>query len=312
MSPQPPMDAPDFSDLAMANLRDWPLPALDDGADKEERGSVLIVAGSRENPGAALLGATAAARAGAGKLLLAAPQSVAPGIALAMPEARVIGLKENADGQVAVAAVRQLAAFKGSIDALLIGPGLAAGPAMVNFAARLLRHFEGIPAVLDAAAMDLVLQQKRFEQPVLLTPHGGEMAHLTGHAKEALASTAAATAAHYARQWHALVALKGATTWIAAPEGLWRHAGGHAGLATSGSGDVLAGLVTGLAARGATLVQACAWGVVIHSEAGKRLAQRIGPLGYLARELLPEIPVVLAQVRDGVGPGGPIKTATAD
>ena len=285
-------------ELDASSLRGWPLPSLDDGIDKEQRGSVLIVAGSLEIPGAAILSATAAARAGAGKLLIAAPESAAPGIALAMPEARVIGLKENADGELATGAVRQLAGFGSSLNAALIGPGLRSGSATARFAAKLLPHFSHIPVVLDAAAMDAVMQMGRFEQSVLLTPHCGEMAHLTGQQKEALSGMAAEAAGHYAGRWQAIVALKGATTWIAEPgSALLRHAGGHPGLATSGSGDVLAGIIAGLAARGATLAQACAWGVVVHSLAGARLAKRIAPLGYLARELLPEIPGVIAELQ---------------
>jgi len=291
-------ESPLFSVLDAAALLAWPLPGINDAADKEARGRVLIVAGSREIPGAALLSATAAARAGAGKLLIAAPRSVAPGIALAMPEARVIGLEEKRDGTLADTAARQLAPFAQRMDALLVGPGLPEGPATAAFVAQLLPHFGHVPVVLDAGAMDLALSEQPFSQPVLLTPHGGEMAHLTGHAKSALADTAAEAAAHYAGCWQAVVALKGSTTWIALPDGgLWRHTGGQPGLATSGSGDVLAGVITGLAARTNSLWQACAWGVVAHAQAGERLAARIGTLGFLARELLPELPVVLNELQ---------------
>lgn len=286
----------------------WPLPDVDDAADKEARGSVLIVAGSREIPGAALLSALAAARAGAGKMLIAAPQSAAHGIALAMPEARVIGLRENSDGSPAASAVRQLLPFAAKVHAMLVGPGLPEGDATTRFVLGLLPHFADVPVILDAAAMDAVMHAGAFSQPVLLTPHCGEMAHLTGHAKDALSESADGAALHYACEWGAVLALKGASTWIAHPDGsLWRHEGGHAGLATSGSGDVLAGLITGLAARGATLAQACAWGVVTHARAGQQLARRMGSLGFLARELLPEIPAILDQLQHGrpvAGAGG--------
>lgn len=292
MSGRPP--SPRFCRLDAAALHPWPLPEVDHAADKEARGSVLIVAGSREIPGAALLSALAAARAGAGKLLIAAPASAAHGIALAMPEARVVGLRETSDGCPAVSAARQLAPFAGKVHAVLVGPGLPEGAATTAFVLRLLPQFAEVPVILDAAAMDAVMHAGAFSQPVLLTPHCGEMAHLTGHAKDALADSADAAAVHYAAQWGAVLALKGATSWIAQPDGrLWRHEGGHPGLATSGSGDVLAGIITGLAARGAPLAQACAWGMVTHARVGQQLAGRIGPLGFLARELLPEIPGVL-------------------
>jgi NAD(P)H-hydrate repair Nnr-like enzyme with NAD(P)H-hydrate dehydratase domain len=91
-----------------------------------------------------------------------------------------------------------------------------------------------------------------------------------------------------------VVALKGATTVLATPDGkLWQHQGGNAGLAISGSGDTLAGIIVGLLARGASLEQAAAWGVVLHAAAGEQLALRCGPLGYLARELAAEVPALL-------------------
>jgi ADP-dependent NAD(P)H-hydrate dehydratase len=286
--------------LDAATLHHWPLPGIDDAADKEARGSVLIVAGSREIPGAALLSAHAAVRAGAGKLLIAAPRSAAHGIALAMPEARVVGLQETRDGSPDASAARQLAGFSARVHAMLVGPGLPEGEATTAFVLRLLPHFTGVPMILDAAAMDAVMHAERFSQPVLLTPHCGEMAHLTGHPKQALADNAEAAALHYAAQWGAVLALKGAISWIAEPGGsVWRHEAGHPGLATSGSGDVLAGLITGLAARGATLAQASAWGMVTHALAGQQLAQHIGPLGFLARELLPKIPALLDRLQRG-------------
>jgi ADP-dependent NAD(P)H-hydrate dehydratase len=295
-----PASAPNFIPLDAQALRTWPLPGIDQAADKEARGSVLVVAGSREVPGAALLSAQAAARAGSGKLLIAAPVSAAHGIALAMPEARVIGLREERDGSPSAAAARQVAPFAGKVHAMLVGPGLPDSAATTAFVLGLLPCFAGVPVVLDAAAMDAVRHLGAFHQPVLMTPHCGEMAHLTGHAKEALADNADAAALHYAREWRAVLAVKGATSWIAQPDGqLWRHAGGHPGLATSGSGDVLAGLVAGLAARGATLTQACAWGVLAHALAGQGLAERVGPLGFLARELLPAIPAILNRLQGG-------------
>jgi hydroxyethylthiazole kinase-like uncharacterized protein yjeF len=132
--------------------------------------------------------------------------------------------------------------------------------------------------------------------PVLLTPHAGEMAHLTGIAKDEIGAAPDRHASEAAQQWNAVVALKGARTVIAAPGGeRWQHEGGNVGLATSGSGDVLAGVIAGLAARGAGLAQAAAWGVALHARAGERLAERFGRLGYLARELCDVIPALLEQ-----------------
>jgi hydroxyethylthiazole kinase-like uncharacterized protein yjeF len=155
--------------------------------------------------------------------------------------------------------------------------------------------------MLDANAMGAILYPPdgvnppfRFDVPVLVTPHAGEMAHLTGIAKEDIAAGDDRLALDVAQRWNAVVALKGARTVIATPNGeRWQHEGGNVGLATSGSGDVLAGIIAGLAARGADLAQAAAWGVVLHAQAGERLAARLGKLGYLARELADEVPALL-------------------
>lgn len=278
-------------------LRDWPLPHADDASDKEDRGRVLVVAGSREIPGAALLSATAALRAGAGKLTIATAQSVAAGLALLMPEARVIGLPETPAGGFQPSGLTQLTACVQQSSAVLVGPGLVDSEGSCEFVAGLLRHLSDVPVILDALAMDVILQLPRFAQPVLLTPHAGEMAHLSGRSKEEVIAHGAALAGGMCQKHNVVMALKGATTFIASPEGVsWCHVSGNAGLGTSGSGDVLAGIMTGLAARGAPLVQAAAWGVLLHALAGQRLAERHGRVGFLAREILKEIPSVMRDI----------------
>ncbi|HZY18892.1 MAG TPA: NAD(P)H-hydrate dehydratase [Ramlibacter sp.] len=275
-------------------LRDWALPALSDDADKEARGRVLVIAGSREVPGAAVLAGTAALRTGAGKLAIATGASVAAQMAFAMPEARVIALPETAQGGFAPAGVELLERPLRHAGCVLVGPGLMDPEGTRRFMAALLPALRGRAAVLDALAMEAAPEVGRFEEPLLLTPHAGEMAHLTGASKDAVLADPVAAATDAARRWNAVVAVKGPRTVIAAPDGrLWLHEGGNRGLATSGSGDTLAGAIAGLCARGATLEQACAWGVLLHAQAGDRLAERLGPVGYLAREIPQEMLAVL-------------------
>jgi ADP-dependent NAD(P)H-hydrate dehydratase len=289
-----------------ATLRAWPLPMPSADGDKEQRGHVLILGGSREMPGAVILAATAALRAGAGKLTIATGASVAQLVALALPEARVIGLEETAQGGFTRDAVGRLDPLADKVNAVLIGPGMQDEPATAALVRALLPRLEGsdTSVVLDACAMGIILHPDdeadpatpfRFRLPVLLTPHAGEMAHLTGASKEAVCAEPDRHAAQAARRWNAVVALKGARTLISAPEGeRWQHEGGNVGLAISGSGDTLAGIIAGLAARGATLPQAACWGVALHARAGELLAERFGVLGYLARELPNEIPALMA------------------
>jgi ADP-dependent NAD(P)H-hydrate dehydratase len=293
-------------------LRDWPLPRVAHDADKEDRGRVLVIAGSREIPGAAALAATAALRAGAGKLVVATAASVAPWLAQALPEARVIALPETPAGGFAVDALELVADSARAAGAALIGPGLMDADGTGRFVRALLPLLARVPVVLDALAMDVARHGTRFEQPVLLTPHAGEMAHLSGQSKDEVLAQPENAALEAARRWNATVALKGATTLIATPEGQgWRHAGADPGLATSGSGDVLAGTIVGLATQQAPLEQAVAWGVVLHALAGAALARRFGAIGYLARELPAEIPALVSRLQRRRRPGSGTRGATA-
>lgn len=283
-------------------LRTWPLPMPAPDADKGGRGQVLVIGGSREMPGAVILAATAALRAGAGKLTVATGASVAQLVASAIPESRVIGLPETAAGGIANGAADLFDHLIGKVNAVLIGSGMQDEPAVCTFAHALLKKFIDTPIVLDACAMSAVRGTQAYQENaenvgdtrLILTPHAGEMAHLLGDLKEEIVGNACSVARDAARNWNAVVALKGGTTFIASPGGdAWQHDGGNVGLATSGSGDVLAGIIVGLVARGATVQQATAWGVLLHAHAGENLAKRIGPIGYLAREIPDEIPGLL-------------------
>lgn len=301
-------DASAVHDVTTQLLRDWPLPMPGAGGDKEERGHVLILGGSREMPGAVILAATAALRAGAGKLTVATGASVAQLVALAMPEALVIGLAETDTGGFLPDAIARLDPLADRVNAVLIGPGMQDEAATAQLVHGLLDRLHGsdTAVVLDACAMGTLLhtpegwpegEDFRFRQPVILTPHCGEMAHLTSIDKDDIIDGPDTRALAAASAWNAVVALKGARTVIAAPDGaLWQHEGGNVGLAISGSGDTLAGIIAGLAARGATLEQAACWGVAVHARAGERLAERMGVLGYLAREIPNEIPALLESV----------------
>lgn len=306
-------------DVDTSLLRGWPLPVPSNDADKEDRGHVLVLGGSREMPGAVILAATAALRAGAGKLTIATGRSVAQLVALAIPESRVLGLAENEAGGFTVEAVAALDPLADKISAILIGPGMRDEAATARLVHALLPRLDGTDTkvLLDAEAMGAVLHPPagnppfRFDVPVLLTPHAGEMAHLTGIAKDEICAAPDRHALDAALRWNAVVALKGARTVVAAPAGeRWQHEGGNVGLATSGSGDVLAGVIAGLAARGATLAQAATWAVALHARAGERLAERFGKLGYLARELCDCIPALLEQAAGDSADAAPRPSGT--
>jgi ADP-dependent NAD(P)H-hydrate dehydratase len=273
-------------------LRGWPLSKPSAQGDKEERGRTVVVGGSAEIPGAALLAGTAALRAGAGKLTVATVQRMALAMAMALPEARVIGLPETAGGGFDAAGALLLAPLATRANVLLYGPGLQDEAAAPLFVQTLLQHLPPtLPLLLDALGLCAAAQVPPREGGLLITPHMGEMAQLCSASKDDVLSDPARCAQESAQRLQAVVVLKGATTHIAAPDGrLWRHEGGNPGLATSGSGDILAGLIAGLVARGTPLEQAAVWGVALHARAGEQLAARMGGLGFLARELSAEIP----------------------
>jgi hydroxyethylthiazole kinase-like uncharacterized protein yjeF len=156
--------------------------------------------------------------------------------------------------------------------------------------------------VLDAGAFAFLKFEPRslarLGGRVVLTPHAGEMASLLDMEKSEVEAEPLRTVRHAVEQLNAVVALKGRETFIAAPasRNVYCNRAGNVGLATSGSGDTLSGVVAGLAARGASPFQAAVWGVHLHARAGDELARRMGPLGFLARELLAEIPTLMAKL----------------
>lgn len=276
-------------------LHRWPLPQPDQDGDKEERGRVLVVGGDPEVPGGVLLAATAALRAGAGKLQIGTVGSIAAQLGIAIPEARVFALPELDDGGLAVGAAGELAGRAKQAQAVLFGPGAVNEAGTTALLHRLLPHITVPAVVLDAGALPILCDEpgalRHLEGRAILTPHAGEMARLLDEDKERIAADPLPFAVRAAREWGAVVALKGAETHIAGPDGrVFLNRAGNVGLATSGSGDALSGIIAGLAARGAEPLQAAVWGVYLHARAGDLLAERIGPVGFLARELLPEIP----------------------
>lgn len=253
----------------------------------------MVIGGAAEVPGALLLAGVAALRVGAGKLQLAGPRSVATSLGVALPEARVFSLPESGDGFLDRKSGSRAADYALGADAILIGPGMLNADAIRGFMDELVRRIADKPIVIDALALSALRDGRyRFteETRVVLTPNMAEMAKITGDKTASVEADPLGVAMSVAKDLNVVVALKGAETLIATPYGeAFRYTEGEVGLATSGSGDVLAGAIVGLLARGATLDQAAVWAVYLHGAAGNRLKRRIGPIGFLARELSDEI-----------------------
>lgn len=287
-------------------LRRTPLPIPDAGGDKEKRGRVLVVGGGRETPGALLLAGTAALRAGAGKLQIAIGAANAPLVAGHMPEARVFALPETKTGKLKPSAAVALREHFGGAQCVCIGPGMIEDESVARFVRAALRFCREVPVVLDAGAVACLSTCRELlhelQGRAVVTPNTDELADIFAEDREELNARPLDTALRAAREFRCVVALKGRETFIASPDGkVYVNRAGTIGLATSGSGDVLAGVIAGLVARGTEPFDAAVWGVHMHALAGERLSERLGPLGLLARELPGEIPLVMRELSESDG-----------
>jgi ADP-dependent NAD(P)H-hydrate dehydratase len=289
---------PDATLVTPPVLRRWRLPEPTGG--KESRGSILVVGGSTETLGAVTLAAEAALRSGAGKLQVVVPSKVAPHVSIALPEALVRGVPSTEAGAIRASSAELFLDLAQQATAVLIGPGMADVEETRGLVEALLPELEG-PLALDALGLAAVTADPgclhHLDGRVVLTPNPKELAISLHMDPDELDDDPAGAARRLAEQTHATVGLGGATSWVAAPDGrLWEDESGGAGLGVSGSGDVRAGVVAGLLARGAEPEQAAVWASYLHGRAGERLAATVGRLGFLARELPPEIPRVIAEV----------------
>ncbi|WP_306208997.1 NAD(P)H-hydrate dehydratase [Actinoplanes sp. RD1] len=279
--------------ITPAVLRGWPLP--DPAGDKTSRGTVLVVGGSRFTPGAVLLAGESAMRAGAGRLQLAVVESTAAALSIRVPEAKVVGLPETGRGSVSGEVPEHLLELAGKADVLAVGPGLDDVDETLRLMHQLLDAAGSSSVVLDAYALGALSKEPKLlagrDLRVVLTPNVTEAEILLGREP---GDDLAAVAAELASSYGATVSLYG---HIAAPDGkAWREESGDTGLGTSGSGDVRAGIVAGLLARGAEPAQAACWAAWVHAVSGQRLAPRYGRVGFLARELVDEVAFTIATV----------------
>jgi NAD(P)H-hydrate epimerase len=279
------------------------LPPRPARAHKGDFGRLLVLAGSLDYPGAALLTALGAMRAGAGVVRVAAAESVAARLAGSIPELTWMTLDEEAPGLIAPGGWRRLTAEAGRFDAVVIGPGLGAQPATQRRARQLIGGLSQ-PGVVDADGLNALAGGSRWWQSskstLVLTPHPGEFARLTGEPAPDGDDDAAraAAAAEAARRWGQVVVLKGAHTVVAEPGGqLLASAIATPALATAGSGDVLAGVIGAFLAAGAEPFAAAVCGVAVHGAAGLTTAERIGTAGAMARDIAALLPEAIEQLR---------------
>ena len=256
-------------------------------------GRVLLVAGSYGMAGAAILAAKAALRSGAGQVTVATPRSIYPIVAAVVPEAIFLPLDEDEDGCVSSDAVELIVRRAQNADAVVLGCGLGCSVAVTQLFLQLRRRVT-CPLILDADGINAVKPHMLVEEtafaPLILTPHPGEMARLLDSTIDEVQCHREEIARRFADDYGVVLALKGYHTLVAAPaRPLMQNDTGNPGMATGGSGDVLAGLIGGLTAQGMDPYFAAMCGVYIHGAAGDRAAQRLSQHAMLPSDILEEL-----------------------
>jgi ADP-dependent NAD(P)H-hydrate dehydratase / NAD(P)H-hydrate epimerase len=289
---------------------DWiraTLPKRPENAHKGTFGKVLVCAGSMQYIGAAYLACEAAMRVGAGLVTLATAQSLQPILAAKLTESTYAPLPEAEDGYISSKASRTIHEKLADYNVLLIGCGLSQHPSVINFVRDVLLNMPPSlkpKIVIDADALNALAQTpdwwKKLKRDAILTPHPGEMSRLSNLSMNEIAQDRLDAARGCAAKWNKTVILKGANSIIASPDGMSRiNAAANAGLASAGTGDVLAGTIAGLLAQGLSYTEAAACGAYLHTAAADMVSSELGDAGMIASDLLPALPKVIKNIKEG-------------
>ena len=290
--------------IESGDIREFLASRRDPTAHKRSVGAVLVIAGSQGMSGAAALTASAAFRAGAGYVTIAAPVSVSSALDQAVTEATVMSLPETGRGTIEASAVDMVLERADSFQAVAIGPGLSTDEETVEFVRKLVSEIER-PLVMDADAINAFSGEASVlagrASPTILTPHPGELARLMGTSTREIGSDRISAACAAAEETGAMVLLKGYRTVVARPpdgspfSAVVSPTGGP-GLATAGSGDVLTGVISAFLAESHDEFKSAWAGAWVHGAAGDLLTERLTERGLMAGDLIEVLPEVLAEV----------------
>lgn len=281
------------------DIRHW-IPRREKDSHKGTFGKALVMAGSPNMAGAAVLASTAALKAGAGIVTLGVPLSLHSVMNSKLTEVMTRGLPETESGSISLQAQPLLDGLSRGAAALAVGPGLSTH----SETAQLVRNMvmtTSVPTVVDADGISAIAQDpgtlKAAKAPIVLTPHPGEMARLTGLSIQEVERDRLNVALRAVSQWGKIVVLKGARTIIADPSGIaYINPTGNPGMATAGSGDVLTGIITGLLAQGMRPFDAAVLGVYVHGLAGDIASSKLGEMGVTAMDILGNVPDALRRL----------------
>ncbi|MGK0156699.1 MAG: hydroxyethylthiazole kinase-like uncharacterized protein yjeF [Neolewinella sp.] len=256
------------------------LPPRPSDSHKGTFGKLLVVAGSVGMAGAAVLCVRAATRGGVGLVRVALPESLVATFPLSVPEAMTF-----------LAIAREVKQQLGDADAVVIGPGLSTNAPTMSLLQTVLQH-SPVPVVIDADALNVLsplTKKLTCRAPLILTPHPGEAARLLGTSIALVQSDREAAVAALCERSGAIVVLKGKGTLVSDGQKCFENATGNPGMAAGGSGDVLAGLLGALLARGLDPFDAACLAVNVHGRAGDRARDAIGENGMVASDLVAAI-----------------------
>lgn len=280
------------------------LPVRPLDAHKHSVGKIFVLAGSKGLTGAALLCSQAAMKSGAGAVVLGVPETVFPTVARRTLEVMPFALPGTREGSLALRGFDDVVKKIRWADVLLLGPGISLHPETQDLARRIIATCRK-PMVIDAdglnaLAADCSILNRRKGRHVILTPHLGEFSRLSGISPDEIEKSKIEVARAFARKNDVILVLKGAPTIVVDPKGkVFINATGNPGMATAGSGDVLAGIIAALLGQGNGAIHAAVNGVFVHGYAGDIVRGKVGEMGMLAGDILREIPPTLKELKKG-------------
>lgn len=278
------------------------LPPRPYDAHKGTFGKVLVVAGSRNMSGAAVLCGTAALRGGAGLVQVATPSPVQPLVAAGFPSYTTFGFRVHADGTLPDDAASEVIEWGRAATALAIGPGLGQGKDVAGFVTDILDGLPRTPVVLDADGLNAVAP---FPESLtgrcgalILTPHPGEFHRLSGVPTPEVAVHREPLALEFAAKFKLILLLKGANTIVTDGHRLYSNSTGNPGMATGGSGDVLTGVIAALVAQEIEPFDAAVLGAWVHGRAGDLAAAVLGQTALTSADLLQYLPAAFRELEE--------------
>jgi ADP-dependent NAD(P)H-hydrate dehydratase / NAD(P)H-hydrate epimerase len=282
----------------------------DQGAHKGTCGHLLVVAGSRGKSGAAVMTSVAAMRSGTGLVTLGIPESLNGVVESQAMEVMTVPLAESTAGSIGSGAFDSIMTLLSGKGCLAMGPGMGVSEEITDVVLRIVETC-GLPLVVDADGLNCLASHmdvfRGLTNPVILTPHPGEMAGLLETTADVVQADRVGCARHLAETFQIHVVLKGARTVIAHPDGrVFINPTGNPGMASGGMGDILTGLIAGFITQGYSPEFAAHAGVYLHGAAADTLARDHGPQGFLASEVMARLPAEMKILIDSRPMNNPV------